>query len=416
MVSFGKVKSNGIYTYIWGNQGNFFDQYFHNENQKTGTYDLQQNFNGDFKLAGLRNRLLVGVDYFSRDVKENGSGWGLGRRVSPQGEIKGPLGENSTVLDPVPLTKDAIDKLLAGTQAGDPSHIKNSSFSVYGSDLVDLTDKLSVMVSLRADYFDSKGDVSNKDDNYNQWALSPKFGIVYQIVKDRVSIFANYMNAFYNVAPSITYDDNNVKTGVQSFKPERANQWEFGAKANLIKDRLWTTLALYDITVANRVYSTPTGSIQGGKVESKGFDFDIEALPYQGVSVKAGFSYNDIQIIAGNGNDFYNEKGRAPGGQGPGTLANLWGSYQIQHGKLRNLGFGIGGNYGGKYKVVDNSVTGVFELPSYALLNGSIFYSFHKFRVNFNMNNINNKQYYIGYWSVNPQQKRNFVATVSYKL
>ena len=416
VVSFGKVKSNGIYTYIWGNQGNFFDQYFHNENQKTGTYDLQQNFNGDFKLAGLRNRLLVGVDYFSRDVKENESGWGLGRRVSPQGEIKGPLGENSTVLDPVPLTKDAIDKLLAGTQAGDPSHIKNSSFSVYGSDLVDLTDKLSVMVSLRADYFDSKGDVSNKDDNYNQWALSPKFGVVYQIVKDRVSIFANYMNAFYNVAPSITYDDNNVKTGVQLFKPERANQWEFGAKANLIKDRLWTTLALYDITVANRVYSTPTGSIQGGKVESKGFDFDIEALPYQGVSVKAGFSYNDIQIIAGNGNDFYNEKGRAPGGQGPGTLANLWGSYQIQHGKLRNLGFGIGGNYGGKYKVVDNSVTGVFELPSYALLNGSIFYSFHKFRVNFNMNNINNKQYYIGYWSVNPQQKRNFVATVSYKL
>ncbi|WP_257090942.1 TonB-dependent siderophore receptor [Sphingobacterium sp. E70] len=316
VVSYGKVKSNGIYSYIWGNQGNFFDQYFHNENQKTRTYDLQQNFNGDFKLAGLRNRLLVGVDYFSRDVKENGSGWGLGRRVSPQGEIKGPLGENETVLDPVPLTKDAIDKLLAETKAGDPSHIKNSSFSVYGSDLVDLTDKLSVMLSLRADYFDSKGDVSNKDDDYSQWALSPKFGIVYQIVKDRVSVFANYMNAFYNIAPNITYDGNNVKIGIKSFKPERANQWEFGAKANLIKDRLWTTLALYDITVANRVYSTPTGSVQGGKVESKGFDFDIEALPYQGVSVKAGFSYNDIQIIAGNGNDFYNEKDVLPEDKG----------------------------------------------------------------------------------------------------
>lgn len=416
VVSFGKVKADGIYTYIWGNQGNLFDQYFHNENQKTSTYDLQQNFNGDFKLAGLRNRLLVGVDYFSRDIKENGSGWAVGRRVTPQGEIKGPLGENSAVLEPVALSKEAIDKLLAGTQAGDPSHIKNSSFSLYASDLLDVTNRLSLMVSLRADYFDSKGDVSNTDDNYSQWALSPKFGIVYQAVKDRVSIFANYMNAFYNVAPSITYDDNNVKTGVQSFKPERANQWEFGTKASLIKNKLWTTLALYDITVANRVYSTPTGSVQGGKVQSKGVDFDIESLPFPGLSLKAGFSYNNIEIIAGNGNDFYNEKGRAPGGQGPNTLANFWSSYQIQQGKLRNLGFGIGGNYGGKYKVIDNSVTGVFELPSYTLLNGSIFYSFNRFRINFNVNNINNKQYYIGYWSVNPQQKRNFVATLSYKL
>jgi len=175
-------------------------------------------------------------------------------------------------------------------------------------------------------------------------------------------------------------------------------------------------MALYDIRVANRVYSTPTGSIQGGKVESKGFDFDVEAIPYAGFSIKAGFSYNHIEIIAGNGNDFYNEEGRAPGGQGPGTLGNLWGSYQFQNGTLKNLGFGLGGNYGGKYKVIDNSVTGVFELPAYALLNGSIYYSFHKFRVNFNLNNINNKQYYIGYWSVNPQQRRNFVATVSYRL
>jgi iron complex outermembrane receptor protein len=418
VVSMGNVKSDGIYSYIWGNQpgDSYFDQYFHNENQKTRTFDIQQNFNGDFKLAGLRNRLLVGVDYFARDVKDHGSGWGLGRRVNPQGLIKGPLDGDGKELTPVPLTSQAIDQLLANTEAGDPSHIKNSSFSVYASDLLDLTDRLSLMASLRADYFDSKGEVSNADDNYSQWALSPKLGLVYQVVKDRVSLFANYMNAFYNVAPSIVYDANNVKTGVQSFKPERANQWELGTKASLIKDRLWTTLALYDIRVANRVYSTPTGSIQGGKVESKGFDFDVEAIPYAGFSVKAGFSYNHIAIIAGNGNDFYNEKGRAPGGQGPSTLGNLWGSYQIQNGKLKNLGFGLGGNYGGKYKVIDNSVTGVFELPSYALLNGSVYYSFNKFRVNFNLNNINNKQYYIGYWSVNPQQRRNFVATVSYRL
>lgn len=418
VVSVGRVKSDGIYTYIWGNLpgDKYFNQYFHNENQKTRTYDLQQNFNGDFTLGGLRNRVLLGVDYFSRDVKENGSGWGVARRVTPQGDIAGPLDQDNKVMPPVPLTKQAIDKLLAGTQAGDPSHIKNSSLSFYGSDLVDLSDRLSAMVSVRADYFDSKGEVDNADDNYNQWALSPKFGMIYQVVKERVSVFANYMNAFYNIAPSIEYNAENVKTGVRSFKPERANQWEAGIKANLLKDKLWTTIALYDITVDNKVYSTPTGSVQGGKVASKGVDVDVEAMPFAGFSVRAGFSYNNIEVVSGNGTEFANEKGRAPGGQGPGTLANLWSTYQIQQGALRRLGIGLGGNYAGKYKVIDNSVTGVFDLPSYALLNGSIFYSYKKFRVNFNLNNINNKQYYIGYWSVNPQRGRNYVTSVSYKF
>jgi iron complex outermembrane receptor protein len=74
------------------------------------------------------------------------------------------------------------------------------------------------------------------------------------------------------------------------------------------------------------------------------------------------------------------------------------------------------GNYAGVYKVIDNSVTGVFELPSYTLLNGSVFYNAGKIRVTFNVNNITDKQYYIGYWSVNPQKQRNFAASVAWRF
>jgi iron complex outermembrane receptor protein len=66
--------------------------------------------------------------------------------------------------------------------------------------------------------------------------------------------------------------------------------------------------------------------------------------------------------------------------------------------------------------VIDNSATGVFYLPGYALLNASLFYNGERCRVTLNVNNVNNETYYIGYWSVNPQKPRNFVASFAYKF
>ena len=64
-------------------------------------------------------------------------------------------------------------------------------------------------------------------------------------------------------------------------------------------------------------------------------------------------------------------------------------------------------------RVIDNSATGIFDLPSYTLLNTSLFYNGDKFRVSFNVNNVTDETYYIGYWSVNPQKPRNFVMSVA---
>lgn len=423
VISAGRVKSDGVYSYIWDEDpgDNYFDQYFHLENQVTNTIDVQQNFNGDFKIGNLRNRVLIGVDYFHRNVKDNGSAWASGRRVTPQGGIAGTLIKNDNgdiigVTPPVDLTFSAVNNLLGGPGT-EATYTSNSIYSAYASNVLNFTPQFSAMMSLRADYFDSKGDKNDPDDDYGQFALSPKFGLVYQPILDKVSIFANYMNAFFNVSPNVQYDDNKVKIGVQSFKPEHANQLELGVKTNLISNKLNATVSYYDIRVGNRVYTTETGtSIQGGKVGSKGFELDLNANPLPGLTLIAGFSHTNIKVIEGNGTDFYNEVGRAPGGQGPQDLSNIWATYKFQYGSLRNLGFGLGGNYGGRYKVIDNSVTGVFYLPSYKLLNAAVFYDCKLFRINFNLNNLSNETYYTGYWSVNPQKPRNFVASLAYKF
>lgn len=98
------------------------------------------------------------------------------------------------------------------------------------------------------------------------------------------------------------------------------------------------------------------------------------------------------------------------------NLANFWAAYTFTRGPVRNFGIGLGGNYGSEYKVIDNSQTGDFYLPAYTLLNAGLFYDSAKFRVTFNVNNLTDEVYYTGYWSVNPQRPRNFVAGVAYKF
>ncbi|RYD89135.1 MAG: TonB-dependent receptor [Sphingobacteriales bacterium] len=309
-----------------------FGHYFHKEQQTTNTIDIQQNFNGDFKIAGMRNRLLVGLDFYNRNIIDNGSGWMWARNVNPQGDVNyvDPYTGDTTAT--VDLTRASIDNLLAGSGVAN-SNISNSSYSAYFSDVINITPAFSAMVSLRGDYFVSKGEVTTKGDDFNQFAVSPKIGLVYQPILDKVSVFANYMNAFINVAPQSVADEDGSNPRVISFKPEHADQWEFGVKANLFSDKLNGTFSYYNIKVVDRVNPDPANQnnvIQGGRVRSKGFELDLNANPAPGLNLIAGYSHNNIKTLKGAATDFYSEPGRNPGGQGPQDQVNFWATYKIK--------------------------------------------------------------------------------------
>src|SRR6266576_7108969 len=98
------------------------------------------------------------------------------------------------------------------------------------------------MLSLRADRFTDKGTFYPTYDStsgaYTQNALSPKLGVVYEVVKNRVSLFGNYMNGFSNTGGT---DFNGV-----SFKPQQANQWEAGFKVDLFNHCMSSTVSYYN--------------------------------------------------------------------------------------------------------------------------------------------------------------------------
>ncbi|AWK05012.1 TonB-dependent siderophore receptor [Flavobacterium crocinum] len=407
------TKSKGYYSYIYDNEdGNRdFGFWITKENSQTATTDIQQNFIGDFRIGNMRNRLVVGLDYFDRNVMFGGSGYGKLYNVTAQGEVRQLDPDN-----PYNLSQTSVDQLLAG-EAGPDYNSKDATYSAYASDLLNITSKLLVMASLRVDYFDTEGNIKTDTDNYNQTALSPKFGIVYQPIQDQLSVFANYMNGFRNIAPSALYDNDGNFIGSKTFEPEHANQLEAGVKADLFSNKLTATASYYDINVANLVTSNPMYSAQGGEARSKGFEFDLNAAPIKGLSIIAGYSYNDSKITKGDENNVWLDQGKRPFWAGPKNLVNLWATYKFDEGTLENFGLGFGGNYASDNAILDSEVTGKFILPSYTVVNGSVFYNVTKFRISLNVNNITNKDYFNGGWStVNPQKPRNVVASFAYKF
>ncbi len=407
VLSRSTTKTNGYYQYLWDMaDGDNFVRYIAFANGTNYTTDLQQNFIGDFKIGSLRNRLVVGLDYYNTDIKNGGSGWVTNGMVSLVNDT-----------DTGDLTQAGTDALLVGTYTGN-TKATQKIFSVYFSDVLNITDRLSVMASLRFDNFGEKTSNNNDDEAKDQTAFSPKFGAVYQIIENKVSVFGNYMNGFKNITPQSIYDTGGNLVEIKQFDPEHANQYEFGIKTNLYKDIISATISYYNINVKDKVTSNPNNIndvIQGGEVESKGIEVSFTATPTKGLSIIAGFSNNKSEVTK----DYFPDNGYLglrPEEAGPETLINFWANYKISNGSLKGFGIGFGGNYASEYKTLNRSNIGTFELPSYTILNSALSYDANDFNITLKLNNALNEKYYSGWSTVTPQQLRSVIAGLTYKF
>ncbi|PTT00971.1 TonB-dependent siderophore receptor [Pedobacter sp. HMWF019] len=410
IVSRGTAKSNGYYSYLFEGyipdangapvKGNgVFARYITNQNSTTETTDIQQNFIGDFLIGKMRNRVVAGLDYYNSTSIDNSSNY------APFGSVD-PKVENTDN-----LTSQSADAAIATAGYGGSTRTTQEVYSAYVSDVFNITPALSAMASLRIDRFQNGGLSTAAADKYGQTALSPKFGLVYQILKDQLSVFGNYMNGFKNSAPrNVEVDGSNV---VATFKPEHANQIEGGVKSDLFEGRLSGSLSYYDIKVSNIVLSTgPNQYVQGGDQYSKGFEAQITANPIDGFNIIAGYSKNISKLT----NATAATEGRRPVEAGPEDLVNVWLSYKFLSGSVKGLGFGFGGNYAGKNSIVNDATVGVFTLPAYTILNASVSYVKGPFTFGLKMNNLTNKEYYKGWTTIEPMSPRTVAGSIGYKF
>lgn len=413
-------KSDGYYSYVMFLDGSaagaiaandtLISRFVYNQNSTTTTTDIQQNFIGDFRVGNLRNRVVAGLDFADVSAVNDNSAYALFDYVNVTRNNDPRYGA---------LTKAAVDARLAGA-GGTKDGNSNQTYSAYVSDVLNVTDLLSVMASVRVDRFESKGSknyitgVTSGD--YKQTAVSPKFGLVYQIVKDQVSVFGNYMNGFRNVAPGTRVLDDYTNI----FKPQQANQWEGGVKLDALNHKLAITASYYDILVKNmtraetvvRNGQSYNVTVQDGTQKSRGVELDVIANPLPGFNVVAGYSYNDSKMVQAP----VFTKDRRPVAAGPATLANAWISYTLHSGELQGLGFGFGGNYAGKNNITNDSRTGLFTLPSYTVMNASVFYNAKKYRLALKLDNVANKEYFGGWTTLEKQMPRRLSANIVFRF
>jgi iron complex outermembrane receptor protein len=372
-----------------------FTRVVRNQTPETfGNIEVQQNFTGDFKIGSVRNRLVAGIDYNHNynDLYRATVNFDV---VNINRPIRG-------------ISRPAIDSMSARQGFSTTSTVAKNA-SIYASDVVNITDQLLAMLSLRVDRYSTRGTFNVLTGlytgAYEQTSLSPKFGLVYQVIANKLSLFGNYMNGFVNLAP-VTQPDNTILV----LQPQYGNQLEGGIKFDLFNTTLAGSLSVYDISVTN---STRTELVDGknftfqdGTQRSRGVEVEVIANPFAGMNIVAGYGFNENRY-----------RNAAPALQGknvifsPKNIGNLWVSYSIPESKIKGLGFGAGVNYvGDSWYDAANS----FKVPGYTLVSGSIFYDVQRYRFALKGNNLSNERY----WNNNgsPQKPSNFIASVSFKF
>ncbi|MFT3703274.1 MAG: TonB-dependent receptor [Agriterribacter sp.] len=353
--------------------------------------NAQQNFVGKFNTGFLKHTLLIGFSY------TNYNSDGMGKYTNPEFDTV-------NVKQPYNLvSRFTTDKILSQIgYVNDWGVIKNDFLGAYVSEVLNVSDRLYAMLSLRFDrYIQTAGGLWG--DPYNQNSIAPKLGLVYQLVKKKVSVFGNYMSGFQNNGP-IQQPDGSILMP----KPVYAKQWEAGIKAELFNGKLNSTLSYYNIDINNAIrYDSDNDfkAFQDGKQRSRGIEFELLANPVAGLNIMLGYGYNENKIV-----DAKTNVGNFVSGV-PQNMANYWISYRISNGALKNFGLGAGGNYvSACFFDEANTIT----IPSYSVVNGTLFYEDAKWRVGFKLNNIGNVQYWDNWGIYNPT--RNFAADLAIKF
>ena len=386
--------------------------------------EIQQNFTGLFSIGSMKNKLTAGLDYYNYSSSltyfyflgsYNGlSAYYMFDYINLDGAMSNYYNFNNYNINKA-FNENTDATLL--------SHSDTKTYSAYAVDVLEISPKLSAMVSARIDRFEN-GDIYNPmtdatTEGYGQTAFSPKFGLVYQPVEKKVALFANYQNGFQNVGP-VTQQDGTVS----DFDPKQANQWEGGIKLNLLNDRLSATFSYYDIKVKNNTRSetrvvdmdgTPTTvqyTVQDGTQYSRGTEAEIIANPVSGLNLVFSYAYNKSRWEKSS----EDVEGLRPINSGPENAANAWVSYNFQQGALDHFGLGFGGNYSDVNLIANTKSGGKFELPAYTVLNASLFYDSPAFRIGLMAKNLNDKDYYAGYSTISPQAPRQFVLDLKFRF
>lgn len=335
---------------------------------------------GNLDLAGMKHKMLVGVDYYKH--RENWNGFSDVTPAVPSINIYNP-------------NNHAIS--AAALRALPENFFYNTSdewYGLYAQDQISLTEKFDLLVGGRYDWASTGSGQSgtslpdardslekNKDSEF-----SPRIGVLYKF-NPSFSTYASYSESFGL--------NNGRSTGGGSFDPQKAEQYEIGAKYSAADESLTASIAIFNLEKQNVLtddVSTPDPSdqIAIGKVRNRGVEVDVSGRITNHVSLVAGYAHNDMEItVDNNGNE-----GNRPKNV-PRDLLSVWAKYDTAPGAVEGWQFGLGAYLVGR-RYGDDANT--WELAGHTTASAMLGYRTklgnNKLTAQINIDNLFDKEYF----------------------
>ncbi len=298
-------------------------------------------------------------------------------------------------------------------------------YGVYLQDLIGITDQVKLLAGVRWTSQKSVSDVltyatsATVSTESSDDAITPRFGLVYQPMQN-MSIFASYANSF------------TLNTGIDvngnALEPSYLDQYEFGIKNDLFDGLLSANVTVYQIINSNLAQtSLANGNTNSnikelaGEVTSKGVEVDIMSRPYEGISVIAGYSFNQTKYTKSNTYVEGSELRYNPNHTANASLYYTFGGDNWANGL--NLGAGvtyIGDRVAGRSTrvTVPNDSYKLMPIPAFAQVDVSAGYRFSKFSLRLKVSNLFDElSYYVhDDNSINPIAPRMISLTTGFRL
>ncbi len=410
------------------------------------TVNNQLDLSGSFMTGSIKHNIVAGYSFVGMN-RNSYSGYTLAPTSDPLNsnyDVYGP-GLYSHVVVNNPRSMGYMDSKFSKANI-----TRNYSHGIYVQDLVELSDKLKVLLAGRWDaykYMRATAPTYGGGRQYHKAEQTPystittsaftyRGGLVYMPVND-LSIYGS-MSSFFSpyrtfYSPTTIYIDKDgnefyPENSKEIFKPQEGYQAEVGARYTY-KNLLQASASVFYIKRYNETKNiatftdpdtnkkyTVTGQV--GQSESKGFDLEVRLFPVKNLMLAVGYAYTNAEIAELKKNK-YMETDPQEGLKLPGVPENTFigmASYTIPSGWFRNLSFNANISFMDKvYRYADNSS----EFSSYWLTDVSASYPLRNgITLSLNVNNLFNEDYInqsLGNQMV-PSMPRNYLITVAYSF
>jgi iron complex outermembrane recepter protein len=376
--------------------------YYTNRTANTTTNTFTNYFNFTFNTGKINHQLLAGYDYIKNKVdftQWNGEDEDFGEETGIVGtfSLKNPVYFKRPVDEYEREEEEEEEEEEGGFEAE-----QYYTHGIYIQEQLSI-DKWKILASLRQEIFRSTGDDEIADN-----VLMPRVGIVYALAPN-VNIYSTYNRGFDPFEPSARLQVFN-----EPFKPVLSEMFETGVKADLFNKKLSGTFAVYQVTLDNVVVNAndpfnPDLYTQRGRERAKGFEAEANGNILPNLAMSLSYAYNNAKIIESvkpEEVDIIKENA-------PLHMSSSRFKYNFTKGILKGFGISAGHTQVGRRNTFDANL----QLPAYCILNAGVQYSFSRFIVACNLNNIANTNYFtadynnISKW---PGAPRNFMLRVGY--